>query len=403
MRSPSQLRDRLRKQWHQASVRSARRSADPDAWPIELPIGLPTATDIRSRMGAVRRHLADWRSVRVGNVIWRDRSFRDVEGFIAFPTVWRIDRPSRWVAACDDRDIRSEFERMSSIIAGTDAVFHDALIRRRSLWSDKPIDEVVAACRVAVEIRPGQAAGRPLRSIGEFNTDTKFFERHRTLLTTLLDLRFNGQVSEVGLEAFLGAPDAGDHWVLVCRGDAADRTLPMPMIRVRTSDLASHGWRLGRAPGAVGAAPDDAPRALLIVENESCRHLLPPLPGVLVVLGCGWDVGWTAAECWKDWSVAYWGDIDTWGLTFLAEVRRNLPGVTALLTDRQTYGRHRDHAVDEPVPAAVTPPPGLSNEEAELYRFLLTSPGAGRLEQEFIAAAEVHDALGRWCRGGGFG
>lgn len=40
--------------------------------------------------------------------------------------------------------------------------------------------------------------------LGLEGIDTKFFERHGSLIVSFLDVRFDNDVSEMGLEAFLG-------------------------------------------------------------------------------------------------------------------------------------------------------------------------------------------------------
>ena len=73
---------------------------------------------------------------------------------------------------------------------------------------------MVQAARVAFMLEPGFAEGRPLRLLSLEGIDTKFFERNARLVTTLLDERFDGEVSRQGLETFLGAIVDGDHWLL---------------------------------------------------------------------------------------------------------------------------------------------------------------------------------------------
>jgi len=45
--------------------------------------------------------------------------------------------------------------------------------------------------------------------------------------------------------------------------------------------------------------------------------------------------------------VAYWGDIDTWGLSILSDVSSKLPSVKALMMDEETLEIHEDRMVGE--------------------------------------------------------
>lgn len=84
---------------------------------------------------------------------------------------------------------------------------------------------------------------------------------------------------------------------------------------------------------------------VLIVENESCQHQLPSVPNTIAVLGAGFDLSWTEAEWLARKKIAYWGDIDTWGLHFLAKARlrmaRSLTIARSELGDRSPSQANR--------------------------------------------------------------
>lgn len=80
--------------------------------------------------------------------------------------------------------------------------------------------------------------------------------------------------------------------------------LPFKRLRLTTSELAE--------------TPLPASR-LLVVENEQCVHLLPEvLPDTLAVLGSGLDLQWLVSAHLAGKQIAYWGDMDIWGLLMLA-------------------------------------------------------------------------------------
>ena len=209
--------------------------------------------------------------------------------------------------------------------------------------------------------------------------DTKFFERHAHLVTTLLDARFDREVSELGLEAFLGAFAEGDHWLLVMDLDGS--LLPFQKQRVRSSEL-----RQTMLPG----------ERLLIVENESCQHQLPSAAGTIAILGAGFDLNWTDGEWLSTKRIAYWGDIDTWGLQFLAKARQSIGRLDALMMSSAIYDQFAEAAVPEPVVADVCPPAGLTPSEQSLYTRLLDEP-RGRLEQEFLSEALIRSTINSWA------
>lgn len=378
MKSPADVKRILRRQWESTDTRASRLLGD-DAWPIEIAIGVPSPEAIVSRLDDVKGHVQRWRSVGVGEVMWSQHSYRATADPIALPVRWRLDRPTAWIAACDDRQISLEFETLSAIIGNCDPIFHELLVRRRSLWRDKPTCDVILAANVAMKLQPRCAEGRPLRTLSLPGTDTKFFERYERLVATLLDQRFDGEASRAGLEAFLNAASRSDHWLLVIDLDGS--LLPFQKIRVRSSELLEQPL---------------VSRNVLIVENETCGHLLPSLPSTIAVLGSGFDLGWTCATWLRERRVGYWGDMDTWGLMFLAHARSNIPHLTPLMMDGQVFDDHQAAAVSEPVPASEQPPCELTLGEQLLYK-RLQSAAHGRLEQEYIAPNIVDQVVKAWA------
>ncbi len=135
---------------------------------------------------------------------------------------------------------------------------------------------------------------------------------------------------------------------------------------------------------------------VLIVENAAAGYALPLMTGTVAVFGGGANVRWTQAGWLGQRQLAYWGDIDTWGLHYLASVRRTQPHVQALLMDQATLQAHLAHLVDEKEPNPVMPG-SLLPDEADLYRDLLACRyGGSRLEQERIVGDWVRGALARW-------
>ena len=379
MKSPSELKIVLRRQWETAAKREARLLGGSDVWPVVASIGRPKPKIIASDLDSVKRHVEAWRRVNIGEVEWEAVSYRATANPVDMPLYWKLRQPTEWVAACADRFMREEFERMAVFVEQTPKYFHSLLIRRRSLWRDKPFDEVLQATRLTSSLEPRCANGKPLRTLSIEGIDTKFFERNSRLVTALLDARFDGEVSRIGLETFLGAVSEGDHWLLVMDLDGS--LLPFRKQRVRSSEL-----RDTSLPG----------KRILIVENESCQHQLPNVSETIAVLGAGFDLGWTEGRWLQAKRIGYWGDIDTWGLQFLANARQTLPHLDALMMTLEIYEQNRDAAVPEPIIAGTDLPAGLNTVERQLYALILRE-SHGRLEQEFLPENIVHEVIGRWC------
>lgn len=380
MKSPEELAAKLIRQWQLPDVRE-RRLLDPAEWPVTLSIGKPSAADLTQRTSQVRVHLDRWRAIRVGEVKWEDIRFRGGSEPVSVPIVWCLRDVEEWVGAAANPAVHHEYHVLQSVLGEIEPLFRRLIVRQRSWLQEKTAAEIVHAARVAMELSPNCAKGLPLRSLAVLGTDSKFFERHRRLMIELLDVRYEGRVSGEGLERFLGALDENDHWVLIAPLGAG--LLPFKQQRVRISELFSFAM-----PGT----------HLVVVENESSLHQLPALPETVAILGAGLDLEWLSAPWVATKTLAYWGDLDTWGLSMLARARLHQPALTPLLMHDEIFRAYSgQYAVIEPAPAADAPPQTLTMGEQALYSLLRTSE-RGRLEQEFLPRELVSEAFHGWRR-----
>ena len=389
MKSPQALAAKLAQQWNSADWRERQLLGTTAAWPLTLSIGQPDPAVFLNDATALRSHLQQWRAVEdlgLGNVQWQERRYRGSSDAIAVPTHWQLAKPSQCIAAirhfkvAGHAQVHSDYARLSTLIAGVDRPgFQRLLVRRLVQWRDTPADAVIAAAHMALQLEPGCAQGKPLRALAVQGNDTKFFERHASLLTALLDERFDGEASRQGLVGFLGALPEDDHWLLIA--PLAPGLLPFAQMRVRASELLTTPL-----PGS----------RILLVENERCLHQLPaPVQDTIAVLGAGLNLGWLAAPWLQERSVAYWGDLDTWGLRMLATARHHLPHLHALLMDRATFSAHQHLAVAESV-HAPEPISGAQTPEEAALQAHLRAQARGRLEQEFLPTDTVHRAVRTW-------
>ncbi|WP_200584154.1 DUF3322 domain-containing protein [Klebsiella variicola] len=378
MYSPDELREKLARQWDNAKLR-AERLLPPGNWPLCLTIGKPSAKIFAEQPQRVLQHVQLWRQVAVGRVEWEEVSYRASDGPVSMPLRWIMNGPSDWINAAADATVSREFRLLEGIIEQVDPIFHPLLISHRSLWRNKGSQDIISAARLASRLEPGCAKGLPLRLLSGQGVDTKFIENNISLLTRLLDMRFSGEASEQGLTTFLDAFDESSHWVLVV--PLSPGLLPFKKCRVTTAELAETTLPASR---------------VLMIENEQCLHLLPELSDTIAVLGCGLDVQWLSSVVLDKKRVAYWGDMDSWGLLMLARARRCRPTLDVLLMNRELFEQYASQsAVPEPVKAQEAIPDGLLNEEGDFYRYLTCLP-RGRLEQEFLPAGVVGEELVRW-------
>lgn len=379
MKTPSELRTFFQRQWKTAATREACLLNAADAWPIVAQIGPPKPKELAGNIDKVKRHVEGWRRIKIGEVLWEKVRYRATLEPVEVPVAWKVRDAAEWVNVCEDRSIQAEFDSISVFLQQADSQFHPLLIRSPWLWREKSTRETLQAIQLALALQPLCANNKPLRTLPLEGIDTKFFERNSRLMTALLDVRFDGEVGVIGLEAFLGAVSEEDHWLLVIDLDGS--LLPFRKQRVRSSEIKDRPL-----PG----------NKILIVENESCQHHLPNVPETVAVLGTGFDLEWLNGRWLQSRRVAYWGDIDTWGLQFLATARRSLPHLEALLMTQEIYNQNTHVSVPEPIVAGSDTPAGLKCVEQSLYKQILNEP-RGRLEQEFLPESVVRDAINNWC------
>lgn len=390
MKSPQMLAAGLARQWARPDWRERQLLGGSAAWPLCLPIGQPDTQVFLHDAAALQAHLRQWREVEnlgIGELRWQERRYRGSSSAVPLPSHWLLNRPSEFLAAIEQfkapehAQIKAQYLRLGRNIAGADPAFQRLLVRRLALWRDLPDTEVQAALRLAGQLAPGCAQGKPLRMLALGAHDSKFWERNSALLTSLLDLRFAGEASRQGLVDFLGALHEGDHWLLLV--PMAPGLLPFARLRVTARELQHTALPAQR---------------ILLVENESSLHQLPrPLPDCIAVLGSGLDLQWLSADWLPSRQVAYWGDLDTWGMAMLATARSYLPQLQALLMDQAVFDSHQSQAVAEPVPADPALYARLPPQELALAQYLCAQQ-LGRLEQEFLPGSVVAQAVYQWLQ-----
>jgi hypothetical protein len=230
-----------------------------------------------------------------------------------------------------------------------------------------------------------QRPGMYLRQVDVPGVDTKFIERHKGVLTDLLDQQLDADRTDSATRDF----------------EARFRFRRKPAyVRFRCSTdycgrLSGSGFtELSVRADELTAPPQGTTRAY-IVENEITYLAFPLAPDAIVILGGGYAVPVLESLAWLPaLDVIYWGDIDTHGFAILNRLRRRVPQARSILMDRPTLLAHRDQWVREPTPTTAALDL-LDAAEQSLYRDLVTAEFAPavRLEQERISFAAIEQAI----------
>jgi hypothetical protein len=233
-----------------------------------------------------------------------------------------------------------------------------------------------------------QAHPRPgiyIRQLDVAGVDTKFIEKHKKVLSELLDIVLPGATID---QDFTGGAGFEQRYGF--------RAKPVQVrFRLLDPELYLNGLADLQIPVDDFARLRPPVNRVFITENLINGLAFPDLAGSMVIFGLGYGldrlakIGWLHAK-----TIYYWGDIDTHGFAMLDQIRAYFPQTISLLMDRATVLRHQEQWGHEKSPA-TRELPRLNEQEAELYNDLRNNrfTAALRLEQEKISYAFLQSAL----------
>jgi len=130
---------------------------------------------------------------------------------------------------------------------------------------------------------------------------------------------------------------------------------------------------------------------VLIIENKMSFLSFPRLPGGLKIWGAGKSVV-LLKNCpyLADKNVVYWGDMDPQGFEILSLVRAFLPGCQSLCMNREAYNSALEFAHEASM-FHVFEDLNLTEEEYNLYHYLVKNPEQSRVEQERLSMEFVRE------------
>jgi hypothetical protein len=379
-------RDTVRRRWDNGSYLTAYATGRPFE-PVDLPIRGPGPRDVGERFDEVRSWRAGWATVPRGVVV--------VEAPVGGRLIGVNQLPSRvtvgswadlWAVLGVRRDVEA-FDRLlvltrerAPLLAGWMTTHPMRVLAAGDDWELL----VTTALWIDREARPGSY----LREIDVPGVDTKFIERHRGLLTDLLE----AHLPPSRIDATRGRSDFAGRHGFRSKPDYVRVRLP-PEDGGPFSEVAVRVDELARAPVAA--------ETVVVIENEITYLSFPARPRTAVLLGGGYAAGRLAPLTWlADRDVVYWGDLDTHGFAILDRLRATFPRTRSLLMDEATLLAHRSQWVREPQPTRETLT-RLTPAEAATYGELVNNVHgvAVRLEQERVRLSLV--AAGMAALGGG--
>lgn len=338
---PKAIRARALKLWDTQRLLRAW-LADEPLFPFEVPLGTPSGAQLAERFVEVRDWIKALKAEAGGG-------YRLVEQAVAHRQLGSQLVPVRAVIETQEDALRlagklQAFRRFEALVAETrrrlpalmEYVAHRPLVvlDLADAWPG-----LLAVCEhLAAHPRPGGY----LRALETPGVDTKFVERHATVLWELLPLVL--------------PPSAVD--VAVARRDAHafERRFGFaydpPVVRFRALDpaLAVAGFDDLAVPLAAFAAwGGPGVRTVVVTENKVNGLAFPALQDAIVLFGLGYGVQALGEVPWlADRRLVYWGDLDTHGFGILAQLRERWPHTESFLMDEATLLAHRAAWAQEP-------------------------------------------------------
>jgi hypothetical protein len=374
---PADIREAVRKKW---ATLLAACAAGQECPPLNFPLRGPGPAEIGERLGEVQKWAGEWEQAARGplRVEYKKVGGRHI-GANLIPGRACVDGYDQaWALLGAAGEVR----RLTELKEQTKA----ACPRLVPWLTSHPVRALALArdwsqlLATVAWIDERQTPGMYLRQVDVPGVDTKFIERHRAVLTDLLDQQLD--VSRI------------DQETRDFEGRFRFRRKPA-YVRFRCGLLRDGGFtELTVRADELTAPPPGITRAY-IVENE-VTYLAFPLPAdAMVIFGGGYAVDALESLAWlAALDVIYWGDIDTHGFAILNRLRHHVSQARSILMDRATLLAHHEQWVREPTPtaAALTM---LDPAEQALYRDLVASEfgPAIRLEQERISFAAIDQAL----------
>jgi hypothetical protein len=385
---PDQVKATItRREWDKTSNLKARMLGE-RSFPITLHLNVPSGKVATSDLRHYQRFIREWKDFPYQQFVrWEERSYKklliqqvpcalDLASFddlVTFLGESAQKRSQHWQAM------------MAPFLNLNDGLFNTLV---KNLLTLDTLDEWTSdkLAQATQQLQEGMGKERYLRALPLTGIHSKLIESYIPLLTDVLDFLYHGAIKQAGgLMPWLGCLDVPVGWLNVrplCEktqekiGGFSILKLPIDELRKRILPAAN----------------------ILIVENDQTGFGLPYLPDTIAVFGGGKNIAWSDASWLKDKNVAYWGDIDSWGLEILSNVRKHIPHVSPLMMDHTTLSKFKRFSTHEDK-SVESCPSRLTSEEKTLFETLKDNVnGLNRLEQEFYAADYIEDCLYRWLK-----
>ena len=373
---PADVRVAVRRRW---PVLLTNLLAGQDWEPLAVPLRGPGPAEVGERLADVQAWAAEWEQAGRGPLrVEYKRVGGRLIGTNQIPCrAWLDDYDQTW----EFLGTRQQIRRLTEIVEQTKAQCQRLLgwLERHPVKALDLASSWTHLLATVCWVDERQSAGMYVRQVDVPGVDTKFIDKHKRVLTELLDL----QLAPARINA--AAPDLEGRYGFRRKQD---------YVRLRTAAAGAPYSELTVRADELAAPPPGVTQAY-IVENEITYLAFPLAPAAIVIFGGGYAVTVLGRLDWLvTLDLTYWGDLDTHGFAILNRLRHRFPRARSILMDRETLLAHRSQWVPEPTPTRVALDL-LTPAEQSLYQALIagTYGPAVRLEQERVNFGWLEQSL----------
>lgn len=391
--SPADLRAQVQKLWERGDILASLVTGE-SLFPRRLPLKCPTSAEMSEHFDAVRAWISALREIACCRV--EMRAFRHrVFGTNAVPHAVWLDSTEDALKLLGKQREAARFIALVDMTRARHPELSDWLARKpqRALALAEDWERLLA---VVAWLKAHPRPGVYLRQVDIPGVHSKFIERHRGVLSELLDSALppaaidtaaSGVTQFVRRYGFLDKP--------VCiRFRMLDRAYAL-LPEIGEQDMALDAESFSRLDPGVSR--------VFITENEINYLAFPPIQDSLIIFGAGYGFEMLGRAKWLGrCRIHYWGDIDTHGFAILDQLRSQFGHVESFLMNRATLLAFEPCWGTEIRPTARNLT-RLGLEEQALYDDLRDNRlGKNiRLEQEHIGFGWLESALAALAMRGG--
>ena len=360
-------------------------------FPIKINLKPPKGRRAVHALDHFQTYVAAWQNYpRQDWLEWQTRTYRDIgqQSVPQYLVLSNIKDLIDYLGETAEMKGRQWAETMTPLLALPGDTIYPVLVKHLETLDEMSVVETQRMADLISQLKAGLGAKNYLRALPVVGVGTEYLEQYQAMITDILDAQHAGAITQAGgLEAWLECAQNPTDWLWV-----------RPLCAVTQQKMG--GFPIMQLPQDVLQQHALPATHILVIENQQPGLGLPALDDTIAVFGGGNNVTWMKATWLQDKRVGYWGDIDTWGLAILGDVRQQVPLVTSLMMDQATWEQFKAQRAEAPPSSLAECPAGLTVAEQHVFAALTVEGSVMRLQQERLSADYSAQVLQEWVKTG---